>query len=544
MLSQELITYFLEHDILLSPELLEHIQNHEELLTKITSSLKNKEKLTVLTKELTDNLASGKPLDLNWGEFEKSKSLQEKGKHEKTYETFLNILNYTNEPAAVSKMLKEIRKEEITPLETLDKDVHSNVTIIYSYNHDAEKRSTHDFVEYFRTRYEQLKHILLSRPELQNCISINRVLNKKDKERIALIVMVTEKQTTKNGNILLTVEDITGRINILINKDMPAFALAKDLTEDEVIGITGTTGTKIIFANNIFQPDVPLSKELKKSPDEAYMAVISDIHFGSKYFLKQEFLNFVEWINGKTGNVQQRAVANKLKYLFIVGDVVDGVGIYPGQEANLEFKDVTQHYDMAAEYLSKIRKDVHIILCPGQHDAVRISEPQPILDNQYTQALKKVPNLLLVTNPALVNIHASKDFPGFDVLMYHGASYHYFVSNIDSLRAANSYDNPTVIQRYLLQNRHLAPAHGATLYTPRKDKDPLVIDRIPDIFASGDMHRCDVSSYNNVTLVTGSTFQDITDFMIKVGANPNIARVKLINLKTREVKILNFFTRE
>lgn len=547
-MNQQAIAYFIEHDFLLSPELVSDIDNHEEFLEHIKLYLKNKEKLTVLNKDLYTNLIKTKQhLDLNWTEFEKSKTQQEKGNNEKTYDTFLTILNYTSGTKPdneLKKLLKEVQEEQPLEEETTNKIGYSNVTPIYAYQLDSDKRTTQDFVDYFRIRYEQLKNILVNRPELQNVISINRLAHKKERERVALIAMVTEKQNTKNGNVMLTVEDLTGKINILINKDLPCFNLAQDLTEDEVIGITGTSGTKIVFANNILQPDVPLSKELKKCPEEVYCAFISDIHFGSKYFLKKEFMNFIDWINGKTGNPQQRNVALKLKYLFIVGDVVDGVGIYPGQEENLEFKDVTEHYNMAAEYLGKIRKDVHIIMCPGQHDTVRISEPQPPLDTLYSQALKQVPNLLLVSNPSLINIHASKDFSGFDVLLYHGASYHYFISNVDSLRQNKAYENPTIIQKFLLQKRHLAPSHGATLYSPRKDKDPLVIDRVPDIYASGDLHRCDVGQYNNVTLVTGSCFQDITDFMIKVGANPNIARVPVINLKTREVKILNFFTKE
>ena len=543
---QELVTYFIERDMLLSPEVIELIENEEEFIKKFNEHLNHKEKLSVLNKELYESvLQTTYALDLNWKEFEKSRALHEKGNNERTYATFLDLLSYSinqKKTKELDHLLQEIKHEEQVIPEA--QKLTSNVTVVSSWPITSEKRNVQDFVAHFRARYEQLKNILLHRPELQNSISIIRLQHKKDKEKIALVVMIREKTITKNGNIILTVEDTTGKINVLISKDNPLFTLGKDLTPDEVIGITGSLGTNIVFLSSIFLPDVPLNKELKKCPEEVYAAFISDIHFGSKYFLKNEFMQFIQWINGETGNHHQQHIAQKLKYLFIIGDVVDGVGIYPGQEHNLEYKDITEQYNLAAEYLGKIRKDVHLIMCPGQHDAVRISEPQPPLDNIYTQALKTIPNLILVTNPSLINIHASKDFPGFDVLLYHGASYHYFISNIDSLRQANSYDCPTNLQRYLLQKRHLAPSHGSSLYSPSKEKDPLVIDRVPDIFASGDLHRCDVSTYNNITLVTASCFQGLTDFMIKVGSNPNIARVPLINLKTREVKILNFSMEE
>ena len=74
-------------------------------------------------------------------------------------------------------------------------------------------------------------------------------------------------------------------------------------------------------------PDIPSTKEFKKAEDEAYVVFTADLHVGSDVFYKDDFLKFVDWINGNTGSVKQKEIAKKVKYLFIVGDLVDGVGI-------------------------------------------------------------------------------------------------------------------------------------------------------------------------------------------------------------------------
>ena len=88
--------------------------------------------------------------------------------------------------------------------------------------------------------------------------------------------------------------------------------------------------------------------------------------------------------------------------------------------------------------------------------------------------------------------------------------------------------------------RHLAPSHGSNLYIPDVNKDSLVIDKVPDFLVTGHIHKSSVSNYRNITLICGSCWQSKTDFQEKVGHNPEPGRVPIVNLKTREVKILKF----
>ena len=54
------------------------------------------------------------------------------------------------------------------------------------------------------------------------------------------------------------------------------------------------------------------------------------------------------------------------------------------------------------------------------------------------------------------------------------------------------------------------------------------------------MHRSDVATYNNVTIINCSCWQTKTDYQERRGDNPDPSRVPIVNLKTREIKVLNF----
>ncbi len=426
--------------------------------------------------------------------------------------------------------------ENITP---------GNVEITYTYNDKLEKKEVSSFTRYFNARYKTIRGILQNRAELSNPLSINRILDMKEKDAVATIGMVFEKEETKNGNIVLTIEDQSSSIKVLINKDKKEiFETAKNIVYDEVIGVTGVSGGKIIFANSLVIPDVPVGKEFKKAKDEVYAAILSDLHVGSSLFLESDFLKFVSWINGEAGNERQREMASKVKYVFIAGDLVDGVGIYPIQQKESAIDDIYGQYNHCAKLLSKIRRDVHLIIIPGNHDAMRLSEPQPMLYKDYAEALWNLPNAIMLTNPAYVNIHKEDGFPGFDILLYHGYSFDYFADNVESIRQKrpNISDRADLVQKFLLQRRHLAPSHTATLYVQDTEKDPLVIERIPDFFISGHIHKAAVSNYRSTTMISGSCFQAKTPFQEKVGHEPEPGRVPLVNLQTREVKMLKFET--
>ncbi len=418
----------------------------------------------------------------------------------------------------------------------------STVKILFNYQGVPRKWKPQDFIQHFNARYRQLSLLLQQRQELQNLSSIARILQKTEKEKSSLIGMVLDKQFTKNENFIITVEDPSGMMKVIVSKSKPqAYALAKDTVFDEVIGISGSTGKQCLFADAIVLPDIPASSELKKAPDEVYAVALSCIHVGSTKFLQQEFTKFISWLRGEVGSFEQRAIAQKTKYVFIVGDIVDGIGIYPGHERNLAIKDIYEQYAEAARLLCNIPSDKKIIMMSGNHDATRQGEPQPPPYSDVAKPLYDLPNALLLSNPCTVNIHSSEDFPGFNVLCYHGFSFIHYADSVPGLKVGKTVsDRAGEVMRFLLQRRHLAPTHSSTLYVPDPDKDPLTLEIIPDIFISGHLHKSAVSNYRGVLLIAASCFQEKTEYQEKFGEEPDPCRVPLINLQTREVRLLRF----
>ena len=412
------------------------------------------------------------------------------------------------------------------------------VEILRSYTKKPSKRTVQDFVGHFNRRLEQIGDILRQRQELQSPQSLAHV--KKD-QHCAVIGLVWDKRETKNGHIILELEDKTGVMSVLLSKNKPEFEeLGKDIMLDEVIGVTGRAGDGIIFADNVIIPDVPASNELKKTPDEVYSLFISDLHCGNKDFYEKEFLNVIKWLKGEYGGEKHRRVAQKIKYLFIVGDLVEGVGIYPGQEDDLSIIDIKEQYQEFAKYLQMIPQRIQVIMCPGNHEAGRLAEPQFNLYQDFTEDIFNLPNVHFVSNPSWVRIHRTQDFPGLTVLLYHGYSFIYYGNNVPSIFASGGVNNPAGIMKYLLQRRHLAPSHTSNLYIPDPVEDPLVIKEVPDFFISGHTHMVDVQNYRGVTMMNCSCWVPITENQKSYGLTVDAGKVILTNLQTRQSKVLSF----
>jgi len=421
----------------------------------------------------------------------------------------------------------EIRTESKMPEE---KKTPQDFQIFYSNTRAEKKLEVSDFVGHFRSRYHELQRILMQRPELGNLISINKISG--DRQSISIIGIVKEKRVTKNKNLVISFEDLTGEIKAVVRHDKEEiFSKADELQLDDVVGIRASGNRNMLFVNEIYFPDSFIHEKIKFNEDVS-IAFLSDVHCGSDRHLKRSFENFIEWINSEDEN------AKKIKYLFFSGDNVDGVGIFPGQEKVLALKSMREQYSLLASYIRKIPKRITVFMCPGQHDAVRVAEPQPIIDRNYAPELYEIENLVLVTNPTIVKLIEGKR--EFKVLMYHGASIHTLINEIRELREIKAHQSPARAVMHMLKRRHLAPTHSSVVYIPNREKDPLVISEVPDVLCTGEVHRLDIENYNGVMIITGSCWQAQTPFEEKVGNIPDPGKVPVLNLKTRELRIFDF----
>ena len=441
------------------------------------------------------------------------------------------------------KKERSIENKGNSKIENILKEQNKNkIKILLSSLMSPKKLEVKDFVKYFRNRYDFIKKILQENPALENLISIDKINHNK---HFSIIGIVNNKIITKNKNIILEVEDLTGKANLLItqNKDV-IYKKSKEILLDDVVAFKCSGSKDFLFVDDFFYPNCYL-KEKKKTSEDVYVLFISDIHVGSKNFLENNFNRFIEWLNGKDCDEKQKIFLEKIKYLFVVGDTIEGIGVYPGQEKNLIIKDVRKQYEILAEFYKKIPEYITIIQCAGQHDAVRVAEPQPPVGENFAKVLHEIENLYIVSNPSLIEIESGNCFKngnkcedGIKVLMYHGASMHGIINEIEELRLSNAHSTPAKVIKHMLLRRHLAPTHGLTNYIPGDDL--MLIKEIPDIITTGDLHKTDIDSYNNILIVANSCWQSITDFEEKMGNLPDPCKVPILNLRTGEIKVLDF----
>jgi len=432
------------------------------------------------------------------------------------------------------KVYEKETQEQISPTDTSShlnaREIVSDIEIISDPSGKTMGgKDIDDFLHYFRDRFEKLSSLLKMRRDVEGYIPIKAVKNLNTKDEIKIIGMVKEKRSTKTGNIRFELEDLEENIQAFTTDKIPeSKKKAERLVPDQVVCTTGRWMNNRFLVANITWPDLPFKNQKNRAKEEVCAAFISDIHYGSKKFDEEAFKNFIHFLQGKNG---AEKLAERIKYLLVVGDVVDGVGIYPGQEKDLKIPDIYEQYDGIARLLSEIPDHIQTIIIPGNHDATRQAEPQPPINKKFAKSLYELPNVHLYGNPLQLKIH------GVNVLMYHGRS---ILDDIIGFIPGLSIDKPAETMKELLKCRHLAPYFGGNTPTAAGEEDMLVIQSVPDIFLTGHAHVNDFSKHRGVFLINTGTFQKQTDYQKSQGINPTPGKVSIINLKTFKITLIEF----
>lgn len=381
-----------------------------------------------------------------------------------------------------------------------------------------------DIINLFSERYETLRKVLRYEWGFREVASIGEV--RKDKltfkyRIINMIGIVSNIRRTKSGGRMIELEDKTGNISVFLPKENPAI---DTLLPDDVIGVSG----RFIKDGDLFIIDYVQFPEILDTPrkmgadfDPVSIAFASDIHLGSKYFLEKEWTRMMDWLNS------DHPTAKNIKYFVMAGDCVDGIGVYPGQQNNLAIQDVYEQYETFARKLDDLPDHMTPIILPGNHDAVRPAEPQPVLEHSIQ---KKFSEAIHVGNPARVNLS------GIDVLCYHGKG----VDDMVPRMAHVTYEKPAEAMKEMLKKRHLAPMWGERNALSPEETDQMVILDKPDIFVTGHTHAHQMETYRGTQMVVSSTFQGQSDFMRMMGYKPKMGYLSIYNIQSGDSQIVSF----
>lgn len=236
----------------------------------------------------------------------------------------------------------------------------------------------------------------------------------------------------------------------------------------------------------------------------------------------------MRFINGEIDRPDAKKLSKDIRALVLVGDLVDGIGVYPNQQEELEIVDIYDQFDLLNSFLNNIRENIEIIAIPGNHDPAGKFIPQPPIPSEFLGNLGDKPNFHMYGNPALVEIE------GVKILLYHGQGLEDIASDLNI-----SIKKPTIMMVEEMRHRHILPMWGKEPMIPL-DYDPLVIDDIPDIYVTGHLHMVDarITKVSGTLLINSSTFQGLTSWQKKLGISPTPGIVPIVDLSSYNVDFI------
>ncbi len=379
----------------------------------------------------------------------------------------------------------------------------------------------------FQSRYHALARLLRGRPQLANLRPIREL--RASEAHASVIGMVREvRETPQKHHLIVTLDDETGSVEVLVPKDSPGSRLP--FLPDEVVGAVlqfSKEPNRLPRAAAIERPDVPASRPVNRAPSPRRALFLSDLHIGSRSFLVDPWAGVVEFLRGK-GPMSELAAS--IDHVVIAGDLVDGIGVYPRQERDLAISDVVEQYAELGRRLRELPERLTIVAVPGNHDAVCPAEPQPPLSAALARDLP--PNVRVLGNPSTFALD------GTVVQAYHGRSFDDLIPAIPGA----SYARPTEVMKRMLQMRHLAPIYGDRTPLAPLPRDGLVIDPAPDIFVTGHAHTYGFDRYRGVLLLNASTWQAETEYQRMRNISPVPSRAAVVDLSNLGLVTLDFTT--
>ena len=206
---------------------------------------------------------------------------------------------------------------------------------------------TADYLHYFRDRYSPARR---DDPEQVRGDANRRAdpLARYRQEECTVIGMVVEVKTTTNGHRIAETRGLPRQISGALPEG-PA-GLCRCRAHDPGRGDRGQGKTlkrreALLCRADCYRPDIRIDNKPFMSEQPGKAVFISDVHVGSNTFLRDCWNRFVDWISESDAS-----------YLLIAGDLVDGIGVFPGQEQELTIKNIYEQYDAFGEMISAISR--------------------------------------------------------------------------------------------------------------------------------------------------------------------------------------------
>jgi DNA polymerase II small subunit/DNA polymerase delta subunit B len=187
------------------------------------------------------------------------------------------------------KLVEEVKKENplIVNKELINKVVINDVKIIKNLV-PINKFTVQDFIKNLNERYSCLQNILLRRVEFSDLVSINKLSNGN-----ASIIGLVKGKVEKEEDLLVTLEDSTGDVQVIVPK-----SLGEKLCLDDVVAVSGKINNKILSADALVYPDVPIRPVNYASKSVKIAFLEANKEYDSDYLFYRE--KILDKVKGKT----------------------------------------------------------------------------------------------------------------------------------------------------------------------------------------------------------------------------------------------------
>ncbi|MHA1304482.1 MAG: hypothetical protein ACTSPI_12360, partial [Candidatus Heimdallarchaeaceae archaeon] len=220
----------------------------------------------------------------------------------------------------------ESQYEDSTSTLLRKRKIETDLKILHSPKIDPKKVSVDNFRQYFISRYEKISSMFRNRKDITNIVTSSYLSSVDYKEQVSIVALVFSKNKTRNGSIILELEDKEGRIKGIIASSLTDVVKKSEyILEDTVLSFTGSWKNEVLFIKDIQWPDLPYNRKPNYANEDVFALFISDIHIGSKNFLNKLFMKAIKFLNGNLTSAKYNQLGKQVKYLFIAGDIVDGV---------------------------------------------------------------------------------------------------------------------------------------------------------------------------------------------------------------------------
>ena len=237
------------------------------------------------------------------------------------------------------------------------------------------------------------------------------------------------------------------------------------LLKDEVVGIVCKRDGDRIKATSILSPNMPTKREITRAENNIKCVFLSDFHLDNVNINRQFHENYKRWCDGlKEDNL----------WFFILGGISD------------EIKQI-------GEFLKSL---------PIQSKKVLFGNPQTISEAK---------NTIFLDDPSTVKL---------DNITLFLSSGNFLKKYEESFKPS-----PENMLIQLIRKRHLNPTYDA--YKPLYEKDPYILDTIPDIIALSSSETPTITNYKGITTLTTGSFLTQPTFWV-------------VNLHTRETIKIDF----